>query len=64
MNCKNTDCAIYSSCRIKDVAHHCVLHKKMLFSYGDTIEKGAELSINSQPDEHETGEKVENSNSK
>ena len=64
MNCINTGCAIFSSCRIKEVAHHCIIHKKMYFTHGDTLENGAELSVNSHRNEHEQGEKVGNNNSK
>ena len=62
MNCIHTDCTIFSSCKIKEVAHHCIIHKRMCFAFGNTVQKDAEFNVNSQQGEHETGEKVGNNN--
>ena len=62
MNCINTGCAIFSGCRIKKVAHHCIIHKKMVFVYDDTNDKDAELSVNAKKNEPEAGNNAYNGN--
>ena len=50
MNCKNTGCVIFNSCKIKEVAQHCIINKKMYYTFGDTVEKEVELSVSSNYD--------------
>ena len=62
MNCLNTGCTIFNGCKIKEVAHHCIIHQKMVLAYGDTIEKNAELSVNVKQNEPEKSNNVYNGN--
>ena len=60
MNCINTGCMIFNGCKIKEVAHHCIIHKKMVFTYGDTVEKDAELSVNSNCNDYKANKIIGN----
>ena len=62
MNCINTGCVIFNSCKIKEVAHHCVIHNEMYISYGGTNMKEAELSVNVKQNEPEKSNNVYNGN--
>lgn len=62
MKCINVGCTIYNLCKIKDAAHHCVIHKKLCFKYGNTFEKEAEWSVNSEQSKHETENNACNNN--
>ena len=50
MNCINTGCTIYNGCKIKEVAQHCIIHKKLkliLSNKKDSLVK--QVQINPYP---------------
>ena len=47
MNCINTSCNIYNACNIKEVAQHCIIHKKLkliLSNKKDSLVKQAQIN--------------------
>ena len=65
MKCINTGCTIYHVCKIKEVAHHCVVHQKLILtnnkdSFGEKMQmnlsgaqKDPEKKVDSYDDNQE-----------
>lgn len=57
MNCSNYECTIYKECKIKEVAEHCIIHKKMMLILKDCFNENGQ--INPNPELKETDEMVD-----
>ena len=55
MKCINTGCTIYHVCKIKEVAHHCVVHQKLILTNNkDSFDKQGQMNtypVFKNPDE-------------
>lgn len=58
MKCINTGCTIYHVCKIKEVAHHCVVHQKLILT-NNKDSFGRQVQVNPYPVFENPDEKVD-----